>query len=167
MKTFIVGPCDALLGDSTDMRSCRIVKATTEQKALEKYWADYEPTEYDLEYCCSMRISTSILAVFLRDDVGYIVDYLTGNYRKDIRQAFEGDEAGLRDYVRKVVEARVRDFFDGHPDYAEAFMAGYDQSLANPESDIRFPRDMLVFMLRRCRPEGKGPEVVSVIVWKV
>lgn len=156
MKTFIVGPSDGALGDPDDVSLMRVVMASNEQEALEKYWADYEPDESDIEYCCTMNVCDSLVAEFCRDEHGDIYNPWDGELRKDIRDRFQDDQIGLNDYIRRNVESRVMEFFGNHLDYAKAYMAAHDQALLDPFCEIRFPKDMLMYMIRKTN----APDVI-------
>jgi len=138
VKTFLVGPCDGMLGEPDDFSRIRVVEASTEEEALDKYWADYDPTALDIENCCSMSVNDLFLAHLYCDDVGYMFDESTGEEREDILRAFQHDEEALQAYLRKNVEARVREFFADRPAYADTFMAAYDKSRCGSER-MTFP----------------------------
>lgn len=162
MKTFLVGPRDAGLGDPDDLNMIRVIQASSEQEALEKYWANYEPAQSDIEHCCTMTWNWSFLEDLFHDEVGYMFDESTGSLRKDILKTFKDDKEELDAYLYKNVEARARAFFSDRPDYADAYMIAYEKS-RDPNAEIRFPKDMIVYMVRKSDYPGIVVREIKVL----
>lgn len=136
------------------------VEADNKENAWEKVVNQhFINKEHVLDFVMSKSVNEGLCEVMFRDSKGWFYNDFGPGYRDELCESYNNDNDKILKYITIVVKENIKRFFEDNQEYINLYI----EHIFNHDKDTKFPKDMLIFMIRKEYKKYYKIEPISII----